>query len=645
MRIIRRLYLYVVAFISIEVAIWGLIGLARSAFSGDVGGSTSQLAGALSSILVSVPVFLLHWVPAQRMAESEKDERASRIRAIFFYGLLLATLIPITQNILVLINHFWLKVFNLPAREAFLGSYQSWTDNVIAMVMNGMIAGYFASVLRQDWKILADQENFVETRRIYRYIWVLYGLIMLVVGMVQVLQFIFSTAEMVGSSRSSMLSNGLTLLVVGIPVWLYAWLQVQKSLKDPEEKTSLLRRVILSILNLIGAGGVLIPAGIILTIVFQAILGKPFTFSAFMNEISVPLSTLITLGGLWFYFGRMLQAEIEWLPDSPRRAALRRIYFYLLAFCGLAASFLGVFMLLSFLSDLAFDAPAVSGEYWLQTRLSIALATIAVGLPLWIKTWQPMVAEALQEDESGDHARRSLIRKIYLYLAIFVGVMGTMGSAGALLYQLINALLGSTQSDFLRTVFTMIELLLLFIGLMVYHWRALRKDTALAEAAIQDRYTQFPVLLFAEESSGFAEALTAAIKQEASSLPVSVHITGQGLPGEESANTKAVVIASDHLISLPQTFRLWLDNFDGERIVVPTTHDDHWRWVFGMGQDSSLGLKQTAKMLTSLAEGEEPAPFRATTTGKIALYVLGGMVGLPVVLSIIGMVIEFILQD
>ncbi len=47
MRTIRRVYLYVVAFISLEVVIWGLIGLARSAFSGDVGGSTSQLAGAL----------------------------------------------------------------------------------------------------------------------------------------------------------------------------------------------------------------------------------------------------------------------------------------------------------------------------------------------------------------------------------------------------------------------------------------------------------------------------------------------------------------------------------------------------------------------------------------------------------------------
>jgi len=641
MRTIRRLYLYLVAFISIEVVIWGLIGLARSAFSGDVVGGTSQLAGALASILVSVPVFVLHWIPAQRMAHKDNDERASRIRAIFFYGLLLATLIPITQNILVLINHLWLKAFNLPAREAFLGISQSWPDNVIAMVMNGLVAGYIFSVLRQDWEELSDTKTFVETRRMFRYIWVLYGLTMLIAGMVQVLQFVFNIDKMVGSSRSSMLAIGLAMLIVGIPLWLFAWLQVQQSLKHPDEKTSLMRRVILNILSLIGVGGVLIPAGVILMTIFQVILGKPYTFAAFLSEVSFPLSTLITLGGLWFYYGRMLQTEIQWLPASPRRAALRRIYFYLLAFFGLGASFIGVISLLSFLSDLAIGTPSASGEYWLQTRLSTALATIAVGLPLWIKTWQPMVSEALQEDESGDHARRSLVRKTYLYLVIFSGVIGTMFSAGALLYQLINTLLGNTQSNYLRTVFVMAELLLLFIGLMAYHWKALRTDTSLAEAALQDRYTQFPVLVLAEEISGFASDLTAAITREAASIPVAVHSIGGGLPGAEHANAKVVVISNELLISLPQTFRLWLESFDGERIVVPAAHEDNWRWVFSAGQDLSAGLQHTAKILSALAEGEEPAPFRTITSGKIALYVLGGLMGLPLLLGTLGMVLEF----
>ncbi|MBE9525059.1 MAG: hypothetical protein IMY76_08160 [Chloroflexi bacterium] len=642
MRTIRRIYLYTVAFISLEVIIWGLIGMARSAFSGGVGGSTSQLAGALSSILVGVPVFLLHWIPAQRMAHKDKEERTSRVRAIFFYGLLLATLIPIAQNILSLINRFWLNVFNLPAREAFLGLYQTWPDNLIAMVMNGLVAGYVFSVLRQDWEESPHSQTFVETRRWFRYIWVLYGLTMLMAGLVQVLQFVFSIAETVGTSRSSMLANGLTLLIAGIPVWIYFWTQVQRSLKSPDEKASLLRRVILSILSLIGVGGVLIPAGIILTEVFQVIFGKPYTFTAFLNEISVPLSTLIAMGVLWFYYGRMLQVEIEWLPASPRRAALKRIYNYLLAFLGLGATFIGIYSLLTFLSDLILELPTVSGEDWLQTRLSAALATIVVGLPLWVKTWRPLVSEALQEDESGDHARRSLVRKIYLYLVIFTGVMGTMFSAGALLYQLINALLGSTQSNFLRTVFAMSELLILFIGLMAYHWKALRMDNSLAEAALQARYAKFPVLVLVRELEGFAENLTTAIARKAAGIPVTVHIIEQGLPEDEHANMNAVVITSEQLFNLPPAYRTWVENFNGERIVVPVERADGWRWVFSAGLELSIGAQRAANMLASLAEGEEPAPFRDISSGRIALYVLGGMLGLPMLLGVIGTILEFL---
>ncbi len=642
MRTIRRVYLYTVAFISLEVIIWGLIGLVRAAFSGDVGGGTSQLAGALSSILVGVPVFLLHWIPAQRMAHKDKEERTSRVRAIFFYGLLLATLIPIAQNILSLINRFWLNVFSLPAREALLGLYQTWPDNLIAMVMNGLVAGYVFSLLRKNWEDSPGFNTFIETRRWYRYIWVLYGLTMLIVGMVQVLQFIFGSAEMVGNSRSSMLANGLTLLCVGIPLWFYTWLQVQRSLKHPDEKASLLRRVILSILSLIGLGGVLIPAGIILMTVFQVILGKPFTFAAFLNEISVPLSILLTLGGLWIYYGRMLQTEIQWLPASPRRAAIKRIYSYLLAFFGLGATFIGIFSLLTFLNDLAIGTPSVSGEDWLQTRLSAALATIAIGLPLWLKTWRPMVFEASQENESGDHARRSLVRKIYLYLVIFAGVMGTMGSAGALLFQLINALLGNTQSNFMRTVLAMIELLLLFIGLMAYHWKALRMDNSLAEAALQIRYANFPVLVLAGELPGNTVELTTALAREAESVPVTVWSVDQGLPEAEHPNIKAVVISSDLLITLPKTFRSWLQIFDGERIVVPVDQEDGWRWVFSAGQKITVGAQQAAKMITTLAEGEEPTAFRATSSGKIALYVLGGMLGLPMLLGVISMILEFL---
>ena len=141
MKTIRRLYLYAVALVSLEVVVWGLIGLARSAFVGDeIGGDVARLAGALALIFVGIPVFLLHWWLAQKNAREDEDDRSSYIRAVFLYGALLFTLIPVSQNILTLVNRILFSIFDVSRSNAMFGYGQTWSDNLIAIVMNGLIA-------------------------------------------------------------------------------------------------------------------------------------------------------------------------------------------------------------------------------------------------------------------------------------------------------------------------------------------------------------------------------------------------------------------------------------------------------------------------------------------------------------------------
>ena len=130
MSTIRRLYFYAVTVVSMEVVLWGLIGLARATFSPNVvGGGAERLAQALSLILVGVPVFGLHWWAAQRSAQKDMDERASGVRALALYGILLGTLIPVAQNGLALVNRLFLSLFNLPVRDAIIGGYQNVRQN------------------------------------------------------------------------------------------------------------------------------------------------------------------------------------------------------------------------------------------------------------------------------------------------------------------------------------------------------------------------------------------------------------------------------------------------------------------------------------------------------------------------------------
>jgi hypothetical protein len=95
MKTIRRLYFYAVAFISIEVVTWGIINLLRSIFSvNKIVDDASTLAQALSLIFVGVPIFLVHWFWTQRASAKDDEEKTASVRAVFFYGILLGTLIP-----------------------------------------------------------------------------------------------------------------------------------------------------------------------------------------------------------------------------------------------------------------------------------------------------------------------------------------------------------------------------------------------------------------------------------------------------------------------------------------------------------------------------------------------------------------------
>ena len=105
MKTIRRLYFYLVAAISLEVVLWGLINLLRTMFaSGLTFPGADTLAQALALIFVGVPIFAVHWLWAQNASSKDPEEQTAILRAVFLYAVLLMTLIPVVQNLLALIN-------------------------------------------------------------------------------------------------------------------------------------------------------------------------------------------------------------------------------------------------------------------------------------------------------------------------------------------------------------------------------------------------------------------------------------------------------------------------------------------------------------------------------------------------------------
>jgi hypothetical protein len=633
MATIRRLYLYAVSLVSLEVVIWGAIGLARSLFAGqEVGGGASRLAGSLSQVLVGVPVFGLHWWLAQRSAYKDPEERTARLRSVFLHGALLGTLVPVAQNLLALFDRLFLLLFEISPLQAMLGGNQTWSDNLIAMLVNVAAAAYLFWTLRLDWRAASPGDDWQAVRRLYRYLWLLYGLAMAVFGIQQVLKYIL-TIQAVGSGVQTSLANGLALLLVGTPLWLYTNQRIQMALGEPGEADSLTRLIVLYLLSLASVVSVLTSGGLAVYVLLRAILGETFTAPTFLAQLSNPLSVAVPLGGVWAYYGRMLTREMNALPDQPQRAGLRRTYFYVLALLGLGTTFIGLQNLLSFLLTLAMTPTAI-GLNVIRLSLAGALAALAVGLPLWLLTWRPMLREAAVEGEDGDHARRSQVRKAYLYLALFTGVMGVMFGSAALLYQLINAWLGQPPPDLLLQALQMVKLILLFALLLGYHGWALHTDARLAERSLSRRHALFPVLVLSPAEGDFAERLVKALEREAPTLPVAIHPVSQGVPDEGLSAAKAVIVPTEVMARPTESIRLWLQGFTGLHLVVATPVTG-WYWIYSSGLSAEALARQTARSVRHLAEEQAIPPPREASPWMTVVYVLAGLFVLEILFVVV----------
>jgi hypothetical protein len=633
MKTIRRLYFYAVAFISIEVVIWGVIGLLRSIFDPKLITDNAQaLAQAISLVLVGIPIFLFHWLWSQRATAREGEEKTASLRAVFLYGLLLATLIPAVQNLLALIDRTFLTTARLYAERAIIGGSQTWVDNVIAIVVNGLIAAYFWNVLKFEWTALPEKENFTEIRRLYRFVWVLYSLLMVIFGTQQALRYAFTLSlQVLGQIGQETAVNAIALLVVGTPIWFSAWRISQEAISDPAEKESTLRLGILYFLSLSGVITVLTAGGNLMDMVLNYLLGEKIAWNAFVQQIGGPISIGIPLGVVWAYYGLWLRQQIEFEELSPRRAGKKRLYFYILAAIGLTAFFTGTAMLLSLIIDLA-TGETLLGEYGYRERLAVSLATLAVSLPLWLMTWRPMQAEALAEGDSGDHARRSIVRKTYLYLALFAAVIGGMISAVGLVFTVINAALGGESISALgNSILNSLQLLILFIVLLLYHLSALRRDSATRADLLAAKQEQFAILVLDTADGKFSQSVKAAFAKHAPKVPLTIVNAHEIITMTVKPST--VVLPGSLAVNTPEPLEVWMRSFNGIKLIVP----DEAKGVYWLHDFGGAALSARA-----LAEGQEirPQAARKSSAWTIAAYVFAALFGLQLLFILLTLVIS-----
>lgn len=641
MRTIRRIYVYLVAFVSLGVIVWGVIGLARTTVHlRQIGGTASDLAGSLALTLVGVPVFLLHWGMAQRSAARDAEERLDRTRAVFFYAALAGMLIPAAQSAMALLNRLLLLLFRLPAAGRLIGRDQDTWDNLIALVVTSLAAAYLFRILQRDRRLPEALPVLNEVRRLYRAVWLLYGLILTIMGVQMLISYILSPAGSIVQYRGATVANAFTLLAVGLPIWLLTWRAMQAALDQAGERDSLLRWVLLFILSLAGVGTVLTTAGLALSVLLSKLLGVHLAWSLVLSNIRQPLSLAVPLGGVWAYFGSVLQGQIATVPPAPRRAELRRLYRYILSAFGIGAVITGLILLSGYLVSVLAHTSALQSDQ--ARRLANALAVLAVSLPLWLISWRPMAAEAALSGDDGDRARRSPIRKAYLYLALFAGVIGSMVSAWGVLSPLFKFWFGNADKALQTESWTNLTYLVIFLVFLAYHWVCLRADGRAASEALAQRQSQFSVLALASGDE-FLAALQTALQRQAPHIPLTVHNLDLGKPEGDAATFRAIVLPAALALHPSPELSAWLEAFQGERLVLPASVEG-WAWI-GSGERSLREwAEQAAHAVRLRAEG---LPLRAAATSSpwvTAGYIFGALFGVEVLILLVSLLISTVFR-
>jgi hypothetical protein len=427
------------------------------------------------------------------------------------------------------------------------------------------------------------------------------------------------------------LAAGISLALVGAPMWAYHWMTVQNAQVDPQERSSLLRLVVLYLISLAGVVGVLSTVSAILSSLIAWILGDATSIGQLMRDNAGALSLAIPLAVMWWYYGHILGKEVNALPDQPRREALGRLYNYILSLLGLAVTYVGLINLVDFLAQLvgsrALGSESVRSESVLRGVLSGALSALAVGLPLWLVSWRKMQREAMQMDDTGDHARRSVLRKAYLYLALFLLVIGAMGFTGWLLYTLINALINGIPGDFGSDVIRLFLSLIVDGALLMYHWRSLRQDNQLAQQTLGDLHAAFPTLVFVEEDGLFGKLLVDDLRRVAPRLPIALHMVERGAPDDSMLGARAILLPVGLALNPPESLKLWLDEYHGKRILIPLPAEN-WIWLGQADNQEAALARETAQAICQMAEGESVRQVAPSNPWVIASYIMGGIFGL-----------------
>lgn len=464
---IRRLYLYLIAFISLIAglsAAYDLIeALLRLWIADDTllgvsatGSVQSAIARPGGFLIVSAPIFLIHWRYIRRLTLQPVESRAA-LRKLFVYAVLATTAYVSARALYHIIEgSLQLLLGAAPSEEELRPG--GWVAQFFHAGIHLTLSLFFARLLRGDGDLGVESGWAGSWRRLFQLLAGLVGLGLLLTGAADVLNFVWrALLEPFGDASLATvgtgwwqrgLSGSLAAVLVGALAWrlnnLY-WNGLMAA--QPPEGKMALRRLYLYAATVLAAAITLVPLAMLLRLGVLYLFGDVDTTDIDIDDLTTPLG-LLPVGALaWRWHWLQVSAEAQRYGDSRESEFVRRLYYYAVAATGLLLLWIGLVDLVRALLDLAIIGSASVEEGFRAHQFSSGVSLIAVGAPVWSLHWRTAQRAAEQDNEAGRAERASWPRRVYLYGIAFVGALLILFELAQVVYRLLLWALGDPNAD------------------------------------------------------------------------------------------------------------------------------------------------------------------------------------------------------
>jgi len=532
--------------------------------------TSSLLPSAVSSLVVGAMALIYHEARLYRA----RNETLKLLRWLYGYGVSAAGMVGVVVGAITILR--W-------GFDAVAGSRYRIPDVAAWWIIGAMMWGYYRFIVMP-----ISSKPIGVLQRLYTFGFSGLGLTLATIGFIGVQEWLFSRLLGKGVAR---LPDALAALITGLPLWLgfWAWAQIRFAKGGDEEGKSDLRKAYLYVVIYIAVNTVVITTALLINGILRVLLRLPTE-----GGLGLLLAIIIATSALWAYHAFVLRSDIKRAGESKLQSGMERLYWYVIAAVGLLALVIGlagdVNVLVRSLQK-GFDAAQ-------REQLAGFTATWLAGLPVWLMGWLPAQRRAARNDDLGADARRSILRKIYLYFYWLSSVLSVLFNAIFIVYQMlalfVGVLAGESILDTVTSLGQAIGFTVIGAVLWVYHFLVLRGDNSFAKREQEvveqkdlEAWQTLRVIIVSEDET-FAAPMAAGLKKL---LP---HLSPEivRLPVAE-ADIESKLAAADAIVT-PWTLaqQTHIANSPAHKIIVPIPLKDA-TWI---------GLSQMANYEVQIAQ-------------------------------------------